>query len=181
MKNKFVKWGLIILGIIALGFVIWKIVSYKEQPFKKIEMEGTNTILNGTDMKYIDTIVYAGLQVLNIDTTVVIIRNLDPGFRPSSMDGYDLKAYIKTNGLQYVIWVSDLNKVNAIETLSHELIHMKQYYDQKLVINKDTVIWNGGIFETMNVKYEQYPWEIEAFKNQNDLAKKMKSILYEEK
>lgn len=178
MKNKFIKWGLIILGIIALGFGIWKIISYKEKSFNQVELKSTNRILNATDMKYMDTIVSVGMDLLNIDSTILVIRNLESTYKPSAMEGYDLKAYIKSNGIQYVIWVSDLNRISAIETLSHELIHMRQYYEGKLIVNQDGVQWNGKMFDIINVKYEEYPWEIEAFNDQYNLSKKIKEILY---
>jgi predicted metallopeptidase len=74
-----------------------------------------------------------------------------------------------------------MSRDEAIKVLSHELIHLKQYYTKKLILEKDKVIWDGREVyqnEINETKYEQRPWEAEAFAGQRGLENKIREILY---
>lgn len=61
-----------------------------------------------------------------------------------------------------------LSVKEAIRTLFHELVHVKQYEDGRL---EKGYIWCGEVYEC---DYENLPWEIEAF----DLEEKMMKAFY---
>jgi len=52
-----------------------------------------------------------------------------------------------------------LSPKNAIRTLFHELVHLKQYIDGRLE-NGSPLVWHGIAIEDV---YENLPWEIEAY------------------
>lgn len=61
-----------------------------------------------------------------------------------------------------------LSKNEAIRTLFHELVHVKQYADGRL---DHGYKWHGQVYED---DYANLPWEIEAF----DLEEKMVEAFY---
>jgi hypothetical protein len=61
-----------------------------------------------------------------------------------------------------------LSKKEAIQTLFHELVHVKQYADGRL---EHGYKWLGKVYED---DYSKLPWEVEAF----DLEQKMMEEFY---
>lgn len=180
MKNKILKIIGIILLIGIIAFIIWKIISYEEKKFNKFEFESSYNIFNETETNYLDTIVYSGLKILNIDSIIVIIKPMEIKKHSLIPDDLDLKAHIISNRVQYIVYMSKMSKSNSIKILSHELIHLKQYYNKELiVINKDSIFWKNKLIDPYNYSYEDRPWEKEAFAKQHDLEIKMKDMLYE--
>ena len=197
MMKKYYKW---IIGIIILLLIIFSVVRYskkqafyekiqnalkfgiyKEQTFNRIDIETTNLIANRTDRNYLDSIVYVGLNGLNLDSVAVTIRQISPEVQAMFDSNSQLKAHIIGKGKQYIIFVDEMSRDEAIKVLSHELIHLKQYYTKKLILEKDKVIWDGRVVyqnEINETKYEQRPWEAEAFAGQRGLETKIREILY---
>ncbi len=77
------------------------------------------------------------------------------------------------------------NIFNLISTLAHELIHIKQYTTNQLVYGYDTDVrrefktWEGKLMHSP-IPYRKRPWEIEAFNNQDQLARDFFSTVGEE-
>jgi hypothetical protein len=65
------------------------------------------------------------------------------------------------------------SKSKFFKTLLHELVHVEQYYNAKLVMGEKEALWKGRLYKLEdhnNLKeYENQPWEIEA----NNKAKKL--------
>ena len=195
--KKYYKW---IIGVVVLLLVLLLVLNYnkkqafyerlqgalqfgvyKEQTFNRIDIETTNMIANRTDRNYLDSIVYVGLNELNLDSVAVTIRQISPEVQEMFDSNSQLKAHIIGNGNQYIIFVDEMSRDEAIKVLSHELIHLKQYYTKKLILEKDKVIWDGKEIyqsEINETKYEQRPWEAEAFAGQRGLENKIREILY---
>jgi hypothetical protein len=178
MKKILKIFGIVIL-ILLLILLIYKIFTYKEQTFNKFEFKHYHKVFNMTETSYLDTIVHSGLQSLNIDSVIVIIKPLKnkEGMLPGDLVA---KAYIKTNGIQYIIFIDKLDRNENITTLSHELIHLKQYYKKELILidNGKIPIWKGDTINLNEYTYENRPWEKEAYDNQNKIASEMKLLLY---
>ena len=60
-----------------------------------------------------------------------------------------------------------LSVKDAIRTLFHELVHVRQYVDGRLEVGSPQ-IWYGVAIED---KYENLPWEIEAFEIEEKMMK----------
>jgi len=195
--KKYYKW---IIGVVVLLLVLFLVLNYnkkqafyerlqsalqfgvyKEQTFNRIDIETTNMIANRTDRNYLDSIVYVGLNELNLDSVAITIRQISPEVQAMFDSNSQLKAHIIGKGNQYIIFVDEMSRDEAIKVLSHELIHLKQYYTKKLILEKDKVIWDGReVYQTEinETKYEQRPWEAEAFAGQRGLENKIREILY---
>lgn len=177
--KKILKIVGIILLILLIIFIIYKIATYKEKTFNKFPFEKQHYVYNMTQVPYLDTVVHAGLQTLKIDSVIVVIKPLinNEGILPGDLI---TKAYIRGEGFQYIIFIDKFNRDENITTLSHELIHLKQYYKGEMkLINKGTIpIWKGDTINIKNYTYENRPWEKEAYENQHKIGTEMKSILY---
>lgn len=179
MNKKLLKIVGIILAILLLIFIIYKIATYKEPMFNKFPFEKNHYVFNTTEVNYLDTIVHSGLQKLEIDSVIVLVKPLvnKQGLLPGDMD---VKAHIKGENCQYIIYIDKFSREEYIQILSHELIHLKQYYKHefKLEGNGTIPIWKGDTINVKNYTYENRPWEKEAYGNSSKLAEEMKKLLY---
>ena len=55
--------------------------------------------------------------------------------------------------------------------LAHEMIHVKQYAKQELIILNDNVIWKGQNYPYAYEYNQRMPWEREAYRGDRTLAK----------
>ena len=159
--KKYYKW---IIGVVVLLLIIFLVVRYnkkqafyekiqnalkfgiyREQTFNRIDIQTTNLIANRTDRNYLDSIVYVGLNEMNLDSVAITIRQISPEVQAMFDSNSQLKAHIIGKGNQYIIFVDEMSRDEAIKVLSHELIHLKQYYTKKLILEKDKVYWDGKI------------------------------------
>ena len=172
----------LIIGILLLVLIIFLIFrSSKEKTFNKINIHTTNMILNKTSKNYLDSIIYVGLNELYLDSIAVTIKEINPDIQKLFDSNSQLKAHIIGNNNQYIIFLDDMGRDEAIKVLSHELIHLQQYQTKKLILYKDSVYWDKKILnqdEINDLKYEDRPWEAEAFQKQSNLENKIREILY---
>jgi hypothetical protein len=181
MKNTIIKYTWIIFLILLLIFGIYKLSTRKERTFKIVQIDKHNFIQNKTDKPYLDSIVHVGMNELGINGTYIIIRSLTKETKKQFSTDIELKAYIKGLGKQYVIWVDDMGRDETITVLSHELIHLRQYYNGKLVVSDELIKWNNQIIpvnELSTIEYNARPWEIEAFQEQKYLDIDIRKVLY---
>ena len=59
--------------------------------------------------------------------------------------------------------------------LAHEMIHVKQYAKQELIILNDNVIWKGQNYSYAYKYNQRMPWEREAYWGDRTLAELVKS------
>lgn len=180
MKNV---WKFVIAVLIVLVVVVLIVVSSKkeEKYFKKIQLDNTtNIVLNNVDKPYMDTILYVGLSTLNLSDIVVSILPLSENAKLRfASEGGELKAHIREQDGVYYIFIDDVDRMESIEILSHELIHLKQYYDKRLYLNENkTPVWLGQEYDINSTSYENRPWETEAFLLDDELNDKIKKVLF---
>jgi hypothetical protein len=58
-----------------------------------------------------------------------------------------------------------LSPIDITRTLFHELVHLKQYSDGRLV-DGNPQVWEGKIYAEA---YENLPWEVEAFEHEEKM------------
>ena len=181
MNNKPIKKIAIVVGIILLlliGYFLLKPTS--ENYFDVVDIPPTSIVTNYTQDKYMDTIVHIGLNILEIDTVFIQIQKLKPS--QNMYDDIDLLAGIISDGKnQFVIFVKENDSRNEnIDKISHELIHLRDYYTQKLILfDEYGAIYGDEEWEDLRViEYRDRPWEISAFEEGPLLAKKIKEKLY---
>lgn len=179
MKEILLKWKELIVLVIIIFITITLIVIRKgDKPFKKVDIQTSNHITNLTAKPYVDTILVAGIKELGIENTFIVVKTLENTEKEFADIVYDLKGHIVNSGNQYIIYVIDTNKDNTIEILSHELIHMKQFYTKELEIKKINVVWRNKIYDGINIPYDQRPWELDASSREDSLKEKMQEFLY---
>jgi hypothetical protein len=138
-------------------------------------------VANRTEDNYLDSVVYVGLNELGMDSLAITIRPITDEVKQQFDSEGTLKAHILGRGRQYIIFLDDMGRDESIKVLSHELIHLRQYVTQKLILHKNEVIWDGKVisgYEVSESKYNDRPWEIEAFAEQRQLENKIRNILY---
>ena len=157
--------------------------TYKEEEFIEIDIETTNMTINTTGRFYLDTIVKVGLEEMGLDDNIVVsIRPISEEVRKTFDNEMILQAHIVGKGNQYALFVGDMSRYEAIKVISHELIHLKQYRTEKLILNKNSVIWDGEEYSSWqinNMDYTIRPWEREAYDEQRWLSSVLNQILYE--
>lgn len=188
-----VKWIIGAVLLILIGFILFKksfldglkfkinIGTYQEQTFKQFDIETTNMVANRTEDNYLDSVVYVGLDELGMDSIAVTIRPITDEVKQRFDSEGTLKAHILGRGKQYIIFLDDMSRDESIKVLSHELIHLRQYVTQKLILHKNEVIWDGEVISEHKVselEYDKRPWEMEAFAEQRRLENKIRNILY---
>jgi hypothetical protein len=175
----------IVIAIVLIGMAIGIYRSIKKENihFNKVELTQNNFIKNATDLAYLDTVASVGLDILDIKMVTIFIRPLSI---KNNDENIDYKAHIiagKTNqGLfkQYLIEIDKNNKRDIISTISHELIHLKQYKSNRLKMTEEYVVWENDTLMDNVPDYFDRPWEIEAEKEGKALEKKIRAILYSE-
>ena len=171
---------LISILLIAVSALVLLAIFYKEEdvPFDNVEFSNDNIVYNRDLPAYMDTIVLAGLDVLEFKNKRVMIMPL----KIKNSGNLEYEAYIVESYGSYFIFIEDFSRAKAIEVISHELIHLKQYESNQLKIKNGSIIWNDS--ETYNSKvlpeYSKRPWEREAFDKSPELETKIEEILYPE-
>lgn len=167
---------LLILLIILLILLIVKIKPSNE-PFNRVTLTNDNSIENLVYPSYYDTILNVAMSQMNLSGNIVIIQPLSDNAK-SQFDG-ELKAHIRYFNGKFYLFTINLDRKDAIEVLSHEVIHMDQYTSGNLIYNNNGVTWMGETMDLNSKEYEQRPWENDAFKRQGDLINSIEKILYE--
>lgn len=115
------------------------------------------------------------------DITLNIIENKNTIEKVSNKD-LEIKAFLEKSLFpnNYILWVKPNTLTGLI--LCHELWHLKQYQEGRLVVSQDhkKVVWEGKEYDNTK-EYDTRPWENEAFSKQNKLWKSYKDSKRENK
>ena len=176
MKNKWsILFVIFLLGLVGVAIYF----AYKpEKTFRTIELSNKNFVSNRGSRTYLDTIVQVGLDKLEIEGEVVMVKNKletkDLG------NDYETEAYIIYKEGQSIIFVKpNISRIKAIEVISHELVHLDQYRTERLkVLNLGLVCWENDTIDLLEIPYNKRPWEEEAFNYGPLLEEDIKNILY---
>ena len=175
MKNNIWK----ILGIILLIVLILILIlttKKEDKPFNQIELSYRNTITNTASPSYYDTILSVGMDQMNISGYSVLVNKLSDNAK-SQFDG-ELSAHIRYVNSNFYLFIDDMDRKDAIDVISHEIIHMQQYISGDLIYNKDgNVNWKGEIIDLKSSEYDKRPWESDAFSRQIKLSNSIEKII----
>lgn len=177
MKNKYTI--LIIVGVLLLLSLLIYLGTRPEETFKRVELSNKNFVLNRGSRPYLDTIVQVGLDKMGIENHTLLIKEQTNEINLG--DDIFTEAFIIYKNNQSIIFIKpSLKRTNAIKIISHELVHLQQYLDERLVIlGKENVCWENDTINLPSIPYDKRPWEIEAFNYGPLLEEDIKSILYE--
>lgn len=178
-KSKIV---LIIFILIVFFVGIYFLNKKNEKPFKEVDIPDTaNYINNRTENKYIDTVLLLAANKLGVEGAIISVFPMSDEVRINFErdNNISLKAFIVGSGYQYAIFTQDLDRMESITVFSHEMIHLKQYNSNRLIVlGNGVVTWEGQKIEVNSIPYNDRPWEREAFQNETKLANDLKKILY---
>ena len=192
-KKHFIGGGVGILAVLSSLFFFKKpdverfkfkmeIGLFKEETFLPLDMTSTNLISNRTDKPYLDTIVQLGLQELGFDNGIAVnIRPISDRVKESFDSNMTLEAHLMGRNSQYMLFIDEMGRDAAIKVISHELVHLRQYQNGDLFLGRDYVLFKNKKyydFEIFEMKYEQRPWEAEAYSEQKELYNKLYVKLY---
>lgn len=168
-----------IMGILLLVSLLLIIFTPKKtEYFSRINLDSTNTVINHTEHKYVDTIIKVGLSRYDLQNVRVSLYYLPDNLKAS--EGREVKAMILSNDKEFIIYMdSTLLRREAIMVLSHELIHLLQYKNGALSVVDNTPIWMGKKIPLNSLSYESRPWEQEAIHESNALEDFILNKLYQ--
>jgi hypothetical protein len=167
-----------ILSVSLLSILIVTKADANDDPYNQVELTTYNYVLNSIPNTGYDTVTKVALDVAGISGVQVFIQELSESAK-SQFDG-ELKAHVRYFNGEFYIFISDLSHKEAIEVISHEVVHIQQYlsgdfvYDQS---NGDTY-WKAELYYPDNIPYERRPWEDDAFDLQGTISDKVSAILY---
>lgn len=169
---------LIILFIILLSLLVITKSEANDDPYNQVELSTYNYVLNGTQNNGYDTVTKVALDVAGISGVQVFIQELSESAK-SQFDG-ELKAHIRYFNGEFYLFISDLSHKEAIEVISHEVVHIQQYLNGDFVYDQNTgdIHWKGELYDINSLPYERRPWEDNAFDLQSSISDKVSSILY---
>ena len=165
---------IVIISAVLVSYLI--ITNIKDKPFNQVKIEYNNSVYNNGLPSYYDTILYVGLDAAGIIGTTVTIDKMSDVAR-NQFDG-ELKAHIRYFEGSYYLFIDTYNKQEAIEIISHELVHIQQYNSGDLVYYNSKCWWKGEEFDLSNIEYTRRPWEDEAFAYQSQISSAIENILY---
>jgi hypothetical protein len=179
MKLDFKRTGIILLVVATIIILTVALTSSdREEYFNQVELPTTNSVVNSLGrLQYYDTILAVGMDGAGLSGMIVVINDLTDAAK-NQFNG-ELKAHIRYFNGVYYLFVGALNRSEAIEVMSHEIIHMQQYQSGELVYENGEVTWQGQDYTfALQDEYEKRPWERDAFSKQGSIEKVIYNILY---
>jgi len=175
IKGKSRSWIQITIAVVLIGLAAIMFFSTPKSHFDKVSFNDNNIVINRAHKNYLDTIVRAGLQSIQIDNVNVLLLPL----KKQSIGDYELKGAIVKIKSGYVISIINTNRAESIEIIAHELVHLEQYNSKTVVLFKDGITYYNIFYPFRYFPlYEKRLWEIEAFLKQSIVKKDIESILY---
>ena len=175
LQNKKI-WITIVVALLLIALVL--LLTKKEEPFKKVELSRNNYVTNYTNMTFLDTIAYVGMDSLKLCEVAVQIKPLSKQAKENFGSNIELRGMIYGSGNQYILWIDEMGRQEAMGTIAHELIHLVQYRTKELVPDGIYIYWNRSKYDFKEMPYETRPWEADAFEKQVPLERKIRSALY---
>jgi hypothetical protein len=122
--------------------------------------------------------IQVGLKYLKLNSLNILIKDLPNDLKTSFENGIELEGLTIKHDEGYIIYVlRGLSKKELIKMISHEIVHIKQYETNELMVCSNTIIWKGSDMNNLSkISYESRPWELDAFKNQNLIRKQINAI-----
>ena len=169
---------LTILSVTLLSVLVITKADANDDPYNQVELSTYNYVLNGTQNNSYDTVAKVALDAVGIVGIQLFIQELSESAK-SQFDG-ELKAHVRYFNGQFYLFISELNRKEAIEVISHEVVHIQQYLSGDFVYDQSNgdMYWRGYRYYLENIPYEKRPWEQEAFSAESSISDKVNSILY---
>lgn len=173
---------ILLIAALIITLIIWLLYTPPPTKFQEVEFQNPNFTLNITKTSYLDTIARVGLDILDIHHSSIHIYPLHPQFKKQYEKlnpNIEIHALLREINGKYQIFIDTTRggRDSYVNSIAHELIHLKQYKTSKLQQVGDTLYWKGNPV-TNSIPYMEREWEIEAYIEGQKLSNKIKDILY---
>lgn len=179
-ENKIIT--LIIFIIVSLILFVILLDRHREKNINTYEFPSSLSVKNYTDLKRADTVSMIILnKIFKYDSINLNIYYLQ---KEMKNDEIEIFGYIQNDPKPYnysIFLKRGINKYQVMKFLSHELIHLDQMERGDLITqtnNYKFAIYCGDTIKFNEVEYMKRPYEIEAHAKDNDIYKKLISLLY---
>jgi hypothetical protein len=182
MKESKKLWFIIIGVVLLIALIIFLLTRAPKREYNKFEFPSTIVVENSTPNRMADTITMVMLnKIMGYDTMNIQIFRIPLIFMESFV-AFIVKVNFQEH--RYIIYLQNNVDVATMKTvLAHELIHLKQHelgIFETLPENYGYV-WKGDTVKYTEVKYEDRPYEIEAYSQGPQLLNKLNKVLYKKK
>lgn len=126
------------------------------------EVEGTTRNIS---RKHLDKVLYFAQSYLGIKETAFLTVRFSKDFNEDQC-GYCDEVDIDEEWVELEI-NKGLDAKTMVETILHEMVHVKQILDGRLVQGNPST-WNGVEYDG---NYNELPWEIEAYRIEEQMAR----------
>lgn len=179
MKENKKTWFIIIGVALLIALLIFLLTHPRKKEYNTFVFPSTIIVENGTTNRMSDTISMAILnKVMEYDTMTIQIFPM-PSIFMNSFIGIITKVNFEKH--RYVVFLQNGVNIEIMKVvLSHEFVHLKQYELGTLQTLPNSVgyVWKGDTVKYIDVKYEDRPYEIEAFSQGPHILNKLNKILY---
>lgn len=155
----------------------------RPEPVKKVfEISNTIKVVNLSNRPYIDTLVAVTLQeIFQLDTVKVTIFDMKQYL---DSEEYIISGYITKdhyNPHSYYIFINpERLMVSVYAFLSHELLHLQQMEEGRLVpLDNWGQVYRGDTIAYALVPYGKRMSEIETFMSEGRIERRLKQLIYE--
>ena len=170
--NKNYLIGGVVLVLFILLFLILNMGN--SRPFNQVVLSDNNLVIS--NYPKVDTVLKVGLDVVDIKGLTVAIMPLSEGAK-LKFNG-ELKAHVRYHEDRYYLFIDmELSNNELIRVVSHEIVHIQQYMSRNLQYYDGVLLWYGAPYDLNSVKYEDRPWEDEAFRKEGEISNKIYNIL----
>jgi hypothetical protein len=183
-KSSKVIWAILaVLLVFSLFFSIYLIQKKRDaRPFNTYDFPSTLVVENATEYDRADTLcLYLAHQILGLDTINLILVYIPEHINDGETEFYGIIQYLPFRPNQFLILLNknNLSLGKLKETLAHEFVHVDQYLRGDLQIYPLYAVWKGEEISFLETKYEDRPFEKEAFANQGSFVRKLNKFLYD--
>ncbi len=185
MKKKTV---FIVIGVVlGLALIIFLLSRIPKREFNTFEFPDTMIVENHTTNKYADTIAMVILnKLMGYDTMEIMIFPMPAIFEQDDKTEYiAMITQFPYQKQKYNIFIKQDAGVGRLKVVfSHEMIHLKQHelgIYETIPTDNTRYVWKGDTIKASDVKYEDRPHEIEAFREGPQLSRELNKILYKKR
>lgn len=171
------------IGALFIAVLLWAMFIYSPKDFTYVGISDfSNHVENRSSISYADTVAHVALQVMGIEYIVVSIYDVpDHMTRFFSRNGKDLHGFVlqDSENVYRIFMSTTLSRNKYLLYMAHEVIHIAQIHEGRMDVSRAPFVrYEGIIYSTNHVEYEDRPWEIEAFDRQQEIKHLMGGILF---
>ncbi len=161
-KKAFNRWCIIASGTFMI--LLWTYAAFSQSVIQ---------VIGSTSPRATERQVQAHLNQLDVQENIHLTIRFSARM-PERLEGITISLPSPEPDVYQLLKVLIDARLSASKqrlVLAHEMIHVKQYAKQELIILNDNVIWKGQNYPYAYEYNRRMPWEREAYRGDRTLAK----------